>query len=145
MANTPFLGNDIKLFLKHSTHTSNQFKELVCQTAMTLSLAFQEVTAASKCGTATLSGSEDFSATTEWFALADAADTGTISSKELMDGILAKAEWDLLIADAQSGATKFQVSAKGKFSNVDHSFDVDNAVTGSGTLRITNGTLTWDL
>jgi hypothetical protein len=145
MANTPYTGNDVKLYLYHTTYTSAEWKELVCSTALSLSLAFNEVTAASKCGTTVLSGSEDFSIDAEWFALADAATTGTISSKELMDGILAQATWDAVIADAYSGATKFRVTCQGQFTNVDHNFDADTAVTGSGTFRISGGTLTWDL
>lgn len=145
MANTPFSGNDVKLYLYHATHTSGTFKELVCSTSLSLSLAFTEVTAQSKCGTTVLAGSEDFSFQAEWFALVDAATTGTISSKELMDGILAQDTWNFVIADAYSGATKFRVTGEGTFTNVDHSFDADTAVTGSGTFRITGGTLTWDL
>lgn len=145
MPNTVFAGDDIKLFLYHTTYTSSTWKELVCATNLELALGFNEITADSKCGKTLLPGSKDFQINFGFFALDAAATTGTISARELIPGILAKATWSVVIADAYSGATKFRVSGSGSIISNNYKLDSGAAVTGDCTLSLNAATVTWDL
>ena len=104
MANTTLAGNAIRLYLKNKTQSETDWLEIVCNGDLTLNDSFSEITAETKCGTQTLPGSRAISIEGSFYILNAAADTGTMSERELSAAYDAKDTFYWKIADAYSGA-----------------------------------------
>lgn len=83
MANTPYNGNLIKLFLKLESDTYGDLKEAVCSTDLSLNQTANEVDASSKCGAYFLPGIIEGELAVTLQMLRDPATTGTVGAKEI--------------------------------------------------------------
>lgn len=137
MANTALSANEIKFYLRNITQAETDWREAVCATDLTLNDEFNEVSAASKCGTQTLPGSRTISVEGAIFVLEDAATTGTLSEREIQAGYSARDTWEFKIADAYSGAQYQDKEGQGKFTNLSVSYNVDDLATANFTFQVT--------
>lgn len=109
----------------------------MCGGDLSLNDSFSEITADTKCGVVTLPGSRAISIEGSFYVLNDAADTGTISEREISAGYDAKDTYYWKIADAYSGAVYQDKEGEGTFTAKNITYNSGDFVIMNLTLQIT--------
>ena len=136
MANTTYNGSLVKLFLKNSIITNNEWLEAVCSTDLTLDQTSSEIDTSSKCGPGVLSGKKDATLSTTLQLLREAADTGTIGWREIRKAYEDDLTFDWIIGDAYTGATIENLSGNAIITSQSASWPNEDVASVDITLKV---------
>lgn len=142
MANTPFNGSAVGLYLKKTDDIAGEYQLLVCSTDLGLSQTANEIDASSKCGPYTLAGIKEGEITVTAQMLVDAATTGTIGVKEVREGFSDNVSWDFKITDNPTAPTIEDVSGQVIITSMDFNWSNDEAASADITFK-TQGSITY--
>lgn len=136
MANAPYNGNQVNLWLKLESDTYGDYKLAVCSTTLTLNQTSNEIDASSKCGDYFLPGIIEGELSVTLQMLSDAADTGTIGAREIAQWFEDKLNIAFRITDDITTPVLEDLSGVIVITSMDRTWSSDEVASADFTFKI---------
>lgn len=136
MANAPYNGNQVNLWLKPSSDIYGEYLMAVCSTTLTLNQTSNEIDASSKCGAYFLPGIIEGELSVTLQMLSDAADTGTIGAREIRQWFEDKINIDFRITDDIDTPVLEDLQGVIVITSMDQTWSSDEVASADFTFKI---------
>lgn len=136
MANTPYNGNEVKLFLKLESDTYGDFKQAVCSTDLSLNQTSSDIDASSKCGAYFLPGIIEGELAVTLQLLREPATTGTVGAKEIRQWFEDKLNVSFWITDDMDNPSIEDITGVLVITSMDFSWPSDDVAVADINFKV---------